>query len=310
MKINSLSSIMPPFLSNKDKIEIVVSAKFVIKKDIVSAVNIIKSYGFDVSFNQQIFNKKDVFAGTKQDRIKNIQRVLDDDETKAVFFARGGYGSIQIIDKINFDSFKKRPKWLVGFSDITIFLMHIYENYRINSIHGPMPYNFKSTKQSDLIVLFDALRGKFSNIQFNYHKFNNLGQSSGVAIGGNLSILCSLIGSNSFSKLNQDSILFIEDVDEYLYRTERMIYMLDRAGVFKKIKGLIIGSITKSLDNQLPFGQTAYQIIHSVVSKYNYPIAFDFPVGHGINNRPIILGARIQLNVSINFSKMEYKLNG
>ena len=297
---------MPPFLSYQDKIEIIAPSKFVFKKDMLAAVRTIESYGFVVQFNDKLFLKKDVFSGNKKQRIHNFQSALNNKETKAIFFARGGYGAIQIIDHIDFTDFKKNPKWLIGFSDIAIILMHLYSNYNVNSIHGPMPFNFQYTNKISIKRLFNMLKGKVNQIQIKHHEFNNLGSSCGLIIGGNLSILCSLIGSTSFIDLNKDHILFIEDVDEYLYRLERMIYVLERAGIFKKIKGLIIGQFTKSLDNQIQFGKTPYQIIYSIVSKYNYPIAFNFPIGHGSTNYPIIIGSEVQLDVNSSYSKLEF----
>lgn len=300
---------MPPFLLDQDQVEIVAPARFVKKKDIDLAIKIINSFGLKVVYDKNLFDQKNIFSGTRKQRIKNVQSALDNHETKAIFFARGGYGSIQIIDSINFENFSNHPKWLIGFSDITTILIHVFQQYGIQSIHGPMPFNFQNTDDISLAQMFNLLKGVRGNIKFSYHKLNNRGVASGKIIGGNLSILCALIGSKSFIKPNQDYILFIEDVDEYIYRIERMIYTLDRSGILNKIKGLIIGDISNSLDNKLPFGKTPYEAINEIVKKYKYPICFKAPIGHETRNSSILIGAKVKLDVSSNFSSIQY-LNG
>ena len=311
MTINRINSIMPSFLRDGDQIEIVAPAKFISKPDIKSAVELIQSHGFKVKFNKSLFSKVDVFAGTIEERIKNLQSAFNENETKAIFFARGGYGSIQIGDYIDFAIFSKNPKWLVGFSDITTILLHTYMRYQVNSIHGPMPsgvpYNFKKTDRECVDMMFNLLKNKLKDITTDYHNLNKIGTSFGIIIGGNLSILCSLIGSPSFLDLREEYILFIEDVDEYLYHLERMMYILDRMGLLKKLKGLIVGQMTNIMDNEISFGKTTYQLISDITKKYNYPICFDFPIGHNKKNHPIIIGAKVKLEVNDLFSRIHYQ---
>ena len=311
MTINSKSSLMPSFLSDQDQIELIAPARAVSKTDIAPAIKIIESFGLKVKYNKNLFNKENIFSGTKKQRIEDLQLALDNKETKAIFFARGGYGSIQIIDDINFANFSKNPKWLVGFSDITTILIHLYRQYQINSIHGPMLFDFQRTTPLSIKKLFNLLKGDLNGdlntIEADHHMLNTIGTTSGIIIGGNLSILCSLMGSRSFFNLNKDHILFLEDVDEYIYHIERMMYTLDRGGVLKKIKGLIIGNITNVMDNKQAFGKTVYQVIHEIVKKYNYPVCFNWPLGHDKENHPIIIGAHVELEVNSECSKLKYQ---
>ena len=304
MTINSDSSVMPSFLSDHDQIELMAPARSVLKKDIDLAIKTIESNRFSVVYSNNLFDHKDIFSGTKDQRASNLQQALDNPKTKAIFFARGGYGSIQIIDEIDFSNFSKNPKWLVGFSDITTILIHVYSQYRINSIHGPMPFNFQKTDPLSINNIFNLLRGNLTTIEFSPNKLNKMGVVSGTLIGGNLSVLCSLIGSNSFTKIHDDTILFIEDVDEYIYHIERMMYILSRSGFLSQIKGLIVGKMTNIRDNKIAFGQTAYQAINNIAKQYNYPLCFNAPIGHNKKNNPVIIGSKIQLNVNPKFSKI------
>ena len=307
MTINRDLSIIPPFLNKGDQVEIVAASKYLTEDDIIFAIKLIESKGFCVILNKSIFIKKDVFAGSKKDRVNNLQQAFNHSTTKAIFFARGGYGAIQIIDHIDFQEFIKYPKWLIGFSDVTIFLTHLYVQYKIASIHAPMLFNFPSTRKKSLDSIFQILNGIICNIQTPFHKLNQLGHSKGILIGGNLSILCSLIGSKSFIENHQDYILFIEDVEEYLYHLERMMYTLERSGALKSLKGLIIGQMTKMMDNEIAFGHTPYDIIDNIVKKYNYPICYNFPLGHSSINHPVIVGAEVDLFVNQKYSEIHYR---
>tara|TARA_B100001250_G_scaffold400162_1_gene410382 strand:+ start:478 stop:1404 length:927 start_codon:yes stop_codon:yes gene_type:complete len=307
MKINSNNSIIPPFLKEGDKVEIVASAKFISSIDIQNAIQFFKQHKLSVVFNKQIFNKKNVFAGTIHERVSNINAAFNNNKTKAILFARGGYGSIQLIDDINFKLLSKNPKWLIGFSDVTTILMHLYSQYRISCIHGPMAYNFKDIDQKTAGLLINLLKGQKINLQAKYSTANTAGIAHGKLIGGNLSIICSLIGSKSMTCLDEDYILFIEDVDEYRYHLERMLYMLDRTGLLKKIKGLIVGQMTGIKDNEKTFGKHPSQIIKDIIKKYEYPVCFNFPIGHTQTNHPVIIGLKIRLEVNDIFSSICYE---
>ena len=306
MTINTNNSIIPPFLQKGDSVEIVAPAKFVSKSEVDVSVKILESWGFSVKLKSAIFNKHNVFSGTILERKTLLQEALDDINTKAVFFARGGYGTIHVLDQLDFTTFKKHPKWLIGFSDITTLLSHIQCVYNIASIHGPMIYNFSNVDQKNITTLFKLLSGERVVITVPSFPKNRLGSGTGKLIGGNLSILCSLLGSESLCLEGDDFILFIEDIDEYLYHIERMFYTLDRAGVLKKIKGLIVGEMTELKDNEDSFGKTYQKIIFDIVKKYNYPVCFNFPIGHGFQNSPVIIGSYITLEVESDFVKMNY----
>ena len=304
--INTNKSIIPPFLQKGDSVEIVAPAKFISKSEVDVSVKILESWGLSVKLKSEVFNKHNVFSGTILERKTLLQEALDDINTRAVFFARGGYGTIHVLDQVDFTTFKKHPKWLIGFSDITILLSHIQCLYNIASIHGPMIYNFSNTDSNNIVSLFELLSGDKVIITAPTFFKNRLGVTTGKLIGGNLSILCSLLGSESLRFEGADFILFIEDVDEYLYHIERMFYTLDRAGLLKNIKGLIIGEMTELKDNDDSFGKTFEEIIFDIVKKYNYPVCFNFPIGHGSQNHPVIIGADITLEVKSDFVKMNY----
>ena len=306
MPINSINSIPPPHLKSGDTIEIIASAKFVKLNDIDTAVELIKKAGFNILLSKSVFKKDAVFAGTVEERLESLQDALDNDKSKAILFARGGYGSIHLIDKLDFTTYYKSPKWLIGFSDMTTILMHVQAKYSIQSIHGPMAYNFKKLEKKSLTKLLSCLKGRNESLEIRPNPLNRVGESTGVLIGGNLSIFCSLIGSLSFPKNHNQHILFLEEIDEYLYHIERMLYILDRAGVLRNLKGLIIGHMTNILDNEVAFGKTAKEIILDLVKKYNYPVAFNIPVGHNNLNNPLVIGSEIQLNVTKDKTIIKY----
>ena len=188
-----------------------------------------------------------------------------------------------------------------------MILMHLYSKFNISSIHGPMAYSFKNIDHNSANLMIDLLKGKKTNITVKHSEFNIEGTTYGKLIGGNLSIICSLIGSESMLSFDEDYILFIEEVDEYLYHLERMIYMLDRAGVLKKIKGLVIGQMTGIMDNDISFGKNPFQSIVDIIKKYNYPVCFNFPIGHEKKNYPIIIGSKIKLEVTDAYSQIHYE---
>ena len=306
MPINKINSVTPPFLKKGDVIEIIASSKFVSKNDVDLAIKSIKMAGFNVKLNHSLFNKLDVFSGTIQNRVAVLQEALDNTTSNALLFARGGYGFIHLIDYIDFSRFIKRPKWIVGFSDITILLTHLQQNYQIQSIHGPMAYNFPTTDSQSIKKLFTLLQGDLEEVRFNTCTLNKCGVSEGIIVGGNLSILSSLIGSASFLPHLDHHILFIEEVDEYLYHIERMMYTLNRSGLLKRLKGLIVGHMTNILDNEIPFGKTVQELIYDLTKKYNYPICFNFSSGHECENTPLIIGAKVHMDINNHFSHLKY----
>ena len=245
------------------------------------------------------------FAGDDELRTKDLQRFIDDDSIKAIFAARGGYGTMRIIDQVDFTNFVQNPKWIIGFSDITVLHGHIFNNYNTQSIHGQMPINIPDASAKSLETLRKALFGEELTYEVKPNPLNRLGEGSGVLIGGNLSLLVAISGSASDMDYNS-KILFIEDVGEYLYATDRLMRTLDRAGKLKSLAGLIVGGFTDVKDNDIPFGQTVPEIILEVVKKYNYPVCFDFPAGHIPDNRSLVLGAKLTLSISKEFVKAKY----
>ncbi len=289
-------SINPPFLKKGDKIAITCPAKK-LPNPMTDAIALLQSWGLEVVLGETIEASWHQFAGDDELRARDLQRFIDDDSIKAIIAARGGYGTVRIIDKIDFSQFASHPKWLVGFSDITVLHAHLFANYNMQTIHGQMPVNIPDASKYSLETVRKALFGEDFNYAFDSHHLNRGGNGSGTVIGGNLSLLVAVIGSVSDYSYD-GGILFIEDVGEYLYSIDRMIRTLDRAGKLKNLAGLMVGGFTESKDNDIPFGQTVPEIVMEVVKKYNYPVCFDFPAGHIPDNQSLILGRKLSLSVN------------
>lgn len=291
----SPAAISPPFLKKGDKIAITCPAKS-LPDSIESAINLLQSWGLEVVLGETVTASFHQFAGDDDLRTKDIQRFLDDTSIKAVIAARGGYGTIRIIDRLNFNLFRKSPKWLVGFSDITVLHSHILETCGIQTIHGQMPLNVPDGTKPSLESLRKALFGENLNYRIQANKFNKPGKALAPLIGGNLTLL--VIMNNSVSEMDfTDKILFIEDVGEYLYSIDRLLWNLKRAGKLSRLKGLIVGGFTDLKDNPAPFGQTVEEIVLSHVKEFDYPVCFDFPAGHLPDNHALIFGKNVTLEV-------------
>ncbi|WP_426669708.1 S66 peptidase family protein [Mucilaginibacter sp. McL0603] len=284
-----------PYLKKGDKIAITCPAKK-LPNPMGDAVALLQKWGLEVVLGETINASYHQFAGDDELRAKDLQRFIDDDSIKAIIAARGGYGTIRIIDQVDFSRFATHPKWLVGFSDITVLHAHLFANYNAQTIHGQMPINIPDASAYSLETLRRALFGEEISYSFTSHGLNRSGKATGTLIGGNLSLLVAVLGS--VSDYNYDGkILFIEDVGEYLYSIDRMIRALDRAGKLKNLAGLIVGGFTETKDNDIPFGQTVLEIIMEVVKNYNYPVCFDFPAGHIPDNQSLVLGKSFNLSV-------------
>lgn len=290
-------STSPSFLKQFDKVAIVATARFVEYADVEYAIQILESWGLKVVIPELLYQKENQFAGSDDTRSLNLQDCLDDPDIKAIFIARGGYGTIRIIDSINFEMFKLNPKWIVGFSDITVLHSHIHSIMGIETIHAPMPITFSYCSKS-LDKLREVLFG--NSITYNFINDENLplrlGEAEGNVIGGNLSILYALQGSVSDIDTT-NKILFIEDLDEYLYHIDRMMISLKRSGKLSQLRGLIVGSMIDMKDNKVPFGLSVAQIIYNAVKEFDFPVVFDLPFGHDKSNYPLILGRRMKLKV-------------
>ncbi len=295
----------PDFVKAGDKIAIVSTARKIDLKEVKEAIDILKQWRLQPVLGSTIGLQAHQFAGSDEERRADFQHMLDDKNIKAIWCARGGYGTVRIIDQIDFSEFCKHPKWIIGYSDITVLHSHIH-NFRIATLHAPMPIDIhKSTKES-IHSLKDILFGKKVGYTIPASKKNKIGTCEGQLIGGNLSMLYSMCGSAS-SLDTSGKILCIEDLDEYLYHIDRMLYNLKRNGYFDKLSGLIVGGMTKMHDNNIPFGKKAKKIILDIVKEYNFPVAFNFPMGHIEDNRTLIFGAEVTLQVGKDEVKFEYK---
>lgn len=295
----------PPYLKPGDKIGIVSTARKITREELQPAVECFNKEGFEIVFGKNLFKEQNQFSGTDDERAEDFQRMLDNPEIKAILCARGGYGTVRIIDKLDFTSFKKNPKWICGFSDVTVLHSHIEKKFGIETIHSIMPVQLKKLggESEAAKTLVKSLKGGLLNYKFPAHELNREGNTKGVLVGGNLSILYSLLGSVSDID-TAGKILFIEDIDEYLYHIDRMMMALKRAGKLDKLKGLVAGGMTDMKDNTVPFGKTAEEIIVDAVREYAYPVCFNFPAGHIDNNCAIYLGRKVELDVGTNHSSL------
>lgn len=291
---------IPPYLKSGDTIGIVCPAGYMPVERVSECIRVLNSeWGFTTKVGNTIGKQFHYFSGTDEERLADFQQMLDDPDVKAILCARGGYGFSRIIDKIDFSSFKKNPKWIIGYSDVTVLHSHIYRNYYISTMHSPMAgaFNEGGYKNEFVISLRNALEGKKIKYRCEPHEFNRKGEAVGELVGGNLAILAHLTGTNSDSK-TKGRILFIEDVGEYLYNIDRMMYQLKKSGKLEKIAGLIVGGFSEMKDTERPFGQTVYEIIRDIVKDYTYPVCFDFPVSHTDRNYALKTGVGYKLKVT------------
>ncbi|MBK9672927.1 MAG: LD-carboxypeptidase [Bacteroidetes bacterium] len=287
---------MPPRLKQGDKVMLISSARKVLPEEVNSAVEVLKSWGLIVEFGDNLFEQFNQFAGSDLQRTNDLQNAINDESIKAILFARGGYGTVRIVDAINFFAFTKNPKWIIGFSDITVLHAHLEKNFGIATLHSPMAFNFQKTPEEVLEKIKSMLFEGTQQYKVAAHPMNRKGESEGILIGGNLSIIYSLLGSVSDSDTD-GKILFLEDLDEYLYHIDRMLQSLKRAGKLAKLAGLIIGGMNDMKDNLIPFGQSPEEIILDAVKEYDYPVCFGFPSGHLPVNFPLLLGDKIHFSV-------------
>ncbi len=289
----------PAYLQNGDIIGMVCPAGFMTKEKAESCIRTLEKWGFRVKTGKTVGSDSvTYFSGTDEERLNDLQQMLDDDEVKAVLCGRGGYGTSRIIDQVNFKKFKKHPKWIIGFSDITVLHSHLYSNYYISSLHAPMAgaFNDGGDKNEFVLSLKNALEGKKAKYSCPVHEFNRRGVASGELVGGNLALLAHLVGTGSDIK-TKGRILFMEDVSEYLYNIDRMLRQLKRNGKLSKLAGLIVGGFTELKDTDRPFGKTVYEIIKDIIEEYDYPVCFDFPFSHTDRNYAVKIGASYKLKV-------------
>ena len=290
---------IPPSLQPGNTIALVCPSGYMAIEKAQTCIDVLQQWGYKVKVGTTVgSNSATYFSGTDEERLINFQQILDDEEVHAVLCARGGYGLSRIIDHISFKKFKKQPKWVIGFSDITVLHAHIYSNYGIATLHAPMAgaFNDNGFKNEYVQSLKNVLAGKHSKYECAAHEFNRKGEAVGELVGGNLALLAHLIGTPSDLK-TKGRILFLEDVGEYLYNIDRMMRQLKRSGKLDKLAGLIIGGFTDTKDTERPFGQNAYEIIREIVKEYDYPVCFGFPVSHEKENYALKVGVGYKLKV-------------
>jgi muramoyltetrapeptide carboxypeptidase len=288
--------IIPPYLKENDIIGITCPASKMELSSAQFAAGILNKWGFRVKMGATVGTNYHNFSATDEERLTDLQQMLDDENIKAILFGRGGYGMVRIIDQLNFTTFIKHPKWICGFSDITILHLHIYQQYHIATMHSMMCSGINPLTEEDEYVesLRLALTGENYAYDFSPHSLSRNGACKGELIGGNLSLLSNVSGTISQPD-TRGKILLIEDVGEYRYNIDRMLYNLKRSGWLDGLAGLLVGSFTDSKETDTPFGQTEYEIILDKVKEYNYPVAFGFPAGHQKENFTLKLGIEHEL---------------
>ena len=291
---------IPPYLKKGDTIGITCPAGYMAKEKAATCIGILQQWGYQVMVGKTLGStSNNYFSGTDEDRRDELQAMLDDENINAILCGRGGYGVGRIIDQLDFIKFKKKPKWIIGFSDITVLHSHIYSNLKIATLHAPMAaaFNDDGFKNEFVQSLQKALAGKKAKYTCAVHAFNKTGTATGELVGGNLSLLAHLTGTPSDIS-TKNKILFIEDIGEYIYSIDRMLYQLKRSGKLKNLAGLIIGGFTDMKDTERPFGKTVQEVLAAIVAEYDYPVCFNFPVSHGKENYALKVGCKYVLTVT------------
>lgn len=288
---------IPPALKEGDCVAIISTARKADPDNINYATRLLNSWGYEVLRGKNLLKVDNQYAGSDSERLSDLNEAIRNKEIKAIFLARGGYGTVRIIDGMDTAALAQNPKWIVGYSDATVLHLHTLKHAGVASVHATMPLNYRENTKEALESLVKVLRGDLPEIKSMYHRHNIAGQCTGQMIGGNLSVLISMMGSST-QPITEGCILFLEDVDEYLYHIDRMMVCLKRAGMLKVLAGMVVGGMTDMHDNQVPFGLTAEEIIASHVQDYGYPVCFNFPSGHIADNRAWIHGKKVRLTVT------------
>ena len=298
---------IPSYLKKGDTIGIVAPAGFMPIEKMQACIETLDAWGYNVELGTTTHStSENYFSGTDEERLNDLQQMLDNKNIKAILCARGGYGISRIIDRLNFKKFRKKPKWIIGFSDITVLHSHIYAQYKIATIHAPMAAAFNDGEAENQYIksLQKTLEGEKATYECVGHEFNNSGTAKGELVGGNLSLFVHTIGTSS--EVNtKNKILFLEDVGEYLYNVDRLFIQLKRSGKLDKLRGLIIGGFTDGKDTERPFGKNVYDIIREHVKDFKYPVCFGFPVSHEKENYALKVGGNYSLGVAAD--KVELK---
>jgi len=290
---------LPPYLRKGQTIGITCPAGYMAAGKAQACIHTLQDWGYQVMVGKTLGSRsKNYFSGNDQDRLDELQAMLDDDGIHAILFGRGGYGLGRIIDKIDFTKFRMKPKWLIGYSDITVIHSHLNRRLKIASLHAPMAaaFNDGQHKNEYILSLRNAIMGKKAKYSCSVHALNRAGKATGELVGGNLSLLAHLCGTPSDID-TKNKILFLEDIGEYIYHMDRMLYQLKRSGKLDQLAGLIIGSFTDIKDTERPFGKTIYKVINEIIAEYKYPVCFGFPVGHTNENLALKSGVNYSLDV-------------
>jgi len=298
--------IIPSNLKKGDTIGIVCPSGFMPIENVQACLDVLQQWDYNIKIGKTVGHQFNYFSGTDEERLDDIQYMLDDAEVKAIFCARGGYGLSRIIDKIDFTTFLQQPKWIIGYSDITVLHAHLNSVLHVASIHSPMASAFNDNGYQNKYVqsLKKVLSGECYQHSSSSHPFNKKGITTAELVGGNLALLAHLVGSVSEPDTD-NKILFIEDIGEYIYNIDRMMLQLKRAGKLDNLSGLIVGSFTEMKDTTVPFGQTVYECIYDKVKEYSYPVCFDFPVGHIDKNYALKCGLKHRLSVEENMVSLQ-----
>ncbi len=302
--------IQPTYLKSGDTVAIVAPSGVLKARtgEVQQAVALLESWGLHAVIGKHVFSQANHFAGTDDERCEDFQKALDDPAISAIWCARGGYGTVRILDKLNFTKFKARPKWVIGYSDITALHNQVH-NEGIESLHGMMCVSLSEDNKGleETIGTFkDGIFGKSLSYTLKGSEFNRTGSVTAPLVGGNLTVLHTMLGSAT-SIDTSGKILFFEEVGEYAYHIDRMLQSLKRAGYFDHCKGVIVGDITKVRKNTTPWGTSVEQLIIDALSEYNFPIAFNMPAGHEKDNRAMILGRTVELKVSKDKSTLVFE---
>jgi muramoyltetrapeptide carboxypeptidase len=287
--------ITPESLQKNDAIAVVAPAGKIDPNVAERAIRVLESWDLKVLPGKHLFRKNFSYSGTDQQRLQDLQQALDDPGIKAILCARGGYGLVRIIDRIDFGGFLAHPKWIIGFSDVTILHAHIQKHCGVKTIHGSMARGLADGGPA-LTSLRSMLFGELPAYTYKTHALSKPGKATGFLTGGNLAMLHAMLGSQTDQDL-RGKILFLEEIGEHLYRIDRMLWSLNRANKLKLLNGLIVGGMTEIPDTKRSFGKNAYEIIHEHVSGYDYPVCYNFPAGHQKDNRALMLGSKVSLNI-------------
>ena len=310
IQLNQTTLIQPPYLKAGDTVAIVAPSGILKDRtdEVQQAIELLQRWGLNAVVGKHVFSKADHFAGTDDERCEDFQNALDDPKVSAIWCARGGYGTVRILDKLDYTKFKMHPKWIIGYSDITALHNQIH-NKGFQSIHALMCVSLTKDLEDikeTLATFKSTIFGNPVNYTLDGSEYNRTGETNGILVGGNLSVLHTMLGSDTSLDMS-GKILFIEDIGEYKYHIDRMLQSLKRAGYFENCKGVIVGDVSKVRKNTTLWGSSIEQLVLDALADYDFPIAFNMPAGHEKDNRAMVLGQMISLKVEKDKSSVTFK---